>query len=369
MNGANGMTLLSNVPVTDGTVTVDRTASQRRVFTATLNLTNAGIIPAAMTDPFSPFSPELQLFAGWIDPATGLPYILPSTGLPEQIPLGVFPLTTTTIDDTGVNLTMAAKGYDRSWSVAQRAFAVAQVITAGTAPETAIQQILSAQYPGLPALNMPPTGFALPTMTFDQGADPWAGCVEMATQAGNELYLDAHGIPTGNPVPDPTTIFPCWTYSTTTKGLMIAAPSTISRVLTREGVSNDITVSATGSQNATSGTGASTPISAQAQDLNPQSPTYINGPFGDVPSFASSSNLADLPSAQAAANLALALSLGSIDVCTVTVSPAPMFDIDDVITLIDPRINVNFNCVVDAVTYSVRHDTKTTLTLRHAYPL
>jgi hypothetical protein len=246
---------------------------------------------------------------------------------------------------------------------------VAQVITAGTAPETAIQQILSAQYPGLPALNMPPTGFALPTMTFDQGADPWAGCVEMATQAGNELYLNAHGIPTGNPVPDPTTIFPCWTYSTTTKGLMIAAPSTISRVLTREGVSNDITVSATGSQNATSGTGASTPISAQAQDLNPQSPTYINGPFGDVPSFASSSNLADLPSAQAAANLALALSLGSIDVCTVTVSPAPMFDIDDVITLIDPRINVNFNCVVDAVTYSVRHDTKTTLTLRHAYPL
>jgi hypothetical protein len=363
------MTLLSNVPVTDAIVPVDRTAAQRRTFSATLTLTSASVIPASMNDPFAPFGPELQLFAGWIDPTTGNPYILPSTGLPEQIPLGVFPITTTTIDDTGVDIIMTAKGYDRSWSVAQRTFAVAQVITAGTAPETAIQQVLSAQYPALPALNMPPTGFSLPTMTLDQGADPWASCMKMATQAGNELYLDANGIPTGHAVLDPTTIAPCWTYSTTTKGIMIAAPSTIIRVLTREGVSNDITISATGSQNATSGTGASTPISAQAQDLNPQSPTYINGPFGDVPSFASSSNLADLASAQAAANLALALSLGSIDVCTVAVSPAPMFDIDDVITLIDPRINVNFNCVVDAVTYSVRHDTKTTLTLRHAYPL
>ena len=366
VNGANGPVLLAGVPVTDGSVTIDRTAAQRRTFSLTLSLTGAlgtSVIPASMSDPFAPFGPELQLFAGWIDPNTGVPYILPSTGLPEQIPLGIFPITTTKVDHA-VDITMTAKGYDRSWSVAQRAFAVAQVISAGVAPETAIAQILSSQYPGLPSLNMPPTGFALPGSTYDAGADPFAACLDMATQAGNELYFDANGSPSGNPVPDPTTISPCWTYTVGTGGA-----SSISRVLTREGVSNDIVVSATGSQNATSGTGASTPVSAEAQDLNPQSPTYTYGQFGDVPTFTSSSNLSSLTSAQAAANLLLALSLGSIDVCTITVSPAPMFDIDDVITLIDPQINVSFNAVVDAVTYSLRHDTKTSLTLRHAYPL
>lgn len=356
---------MTGLPLLTASVTTDRSAANRRTCTATLASPNLTVIPQDESSPLAPFGAELQLYAGWIDPASQSPYLIPATGLPELIPLGVFPILDTDPDDSGQDINMTLTGSDRSWAISQRGFLSIYTVVAGTAPETAIQAILQNQYPGLPALNMSPTGFQLPVMNFDAGADPWAACLTIATAAGCELYFDANGYPVGKPTPDPTQTVITWAYRV--DGTGNAAPSLVSRAMTRRGISNNFIISATGSQNTTVGSGAATPVSASAQDNNPASATFVGGPFGNVPTFISSSLISSVDQCQAAANNALTLSLGSADVLTVTAAPAPMFAVDDVITVEDTRLNVDFNIVVDSVAYSVKHDTKTVITGRRVY--
>lgn len=332
---------------------------------ATLKSPDVTTIPTDESSSFAPFGPELVLFSGWIDPATGLPYILPTTGLVELIPMGIFPMLDTKVLHNGPDITMAVIGADRSWPVSQFSFKTIWPVTAGTSPEAAIQAILSDRAPWLPLLNMAPTGFSLPLMNFNNGSDPWAACLTIAGMAGCQLYPDANGVPTAKPTPDPTQQKAVWSYRV--DGAGNALPSSVARNMTRRGVSNDFTYSGTGSQNTPLGSGAAAPISANSSDTNPQSPTWIGGPFGDVPTFATSSLISATPQAQAAADNAKAISLGSADIIIVTASPAPMFSVDDVLELEDTQINVDFNIVLDAISYSSQHGTKTTLTARRVY--
>lgn len=373
-NGGNGPVLVPNLVMSGGQIVISRTAAQRRTFNIQLTLQDSTLIPDdLLTSPMTPFGNEVQLFGGWVDPATKQPYVIPTTGLVEKIPMGVFAFTTNGMVDSGSDLTMSLSGYDRSWSVSQRSFLSAFTVAEGLAPETVIQSILTAQYPGLPPLNMAPTGFLLPPANFAQGSDPWAACQSTADTAGCELYFDPNGVPTGRPIPDPTTSPVVWTYASA--GITgnpnpgtIAPWSVAGRNLTREGVSNDFTIQGTGSQNTAAGSGSTTgPITGNAADNDPMSPMNVESGFGDIPTFVSSSLATDGPTATAGAQNLLAASLGSIETYQVQAAPAPMFDVDDVLWLTAPRIKVDWPTVLDGATLAMRQDTKLTLTLRRIY--
>lgn len=360
---SGGQTVLSNLAISDGSITVDRNSAQRRKVALTATITDLSLIPSGDSSSLAPFGNEIQVFASWIDPSTGNLYIK-SNGLPELIPMGVFPMTTVEMEDTGTNLTMTIDGYDRSWSVAQRKFKTPYNVPAGTAPEVAIQNILNAQYPGLPALNMTPTGFSLPVANFKEGDDPWAACLTLADAGGCELAFDVNGIPAGKPIPNPSNLPVVWSYFV--DGTGDSAPQTITRKLTREGVSNDFIVSGTGSQNTPTGSGSTTgPVRAESSDSSAQ--FGINSNFGDIPTFVTSSLVTSTSAAQAASSNALMVSLGLVESFVVNSSPAPMFDIDDVLALSDSRLQVNCNMVTDAATLTLRHDGQTQLTGRRVY--
>jgi hypothetical protein len=366
---SGGATVLSGLRVSSGSVTLNRTAAQRRTFALTVKLDDLSLIPGDGNDPLAPFGNEIALSVGWIDTAHGAttPYIIPATGLVEQLPLGVFAFTTNAMTNTGTDLTMALRGYDRSWTVAQRGFTAPYTVTAGNSPEAEIQNILNLRYPGLPPLNMAPTGFALPSSTFAQGSNPWAACLSLADSAGNALFFDANGVPTGQPTPDPTAQPTVWSYRT--DGAGNALHSSLTRTLTREGVANDFTVIGTGSQNAPGGSGQTTgPFASNAQDSSPLSRTWVGGNFGDVPKFTTSSLVLSPTAGQAAANTLLAQSLGLVETFDLTAGPASMFDIDDVIGLYDSRLRVNCNAVVDTAKLSLDHATKVALSMRRVYP-
>jgi hypothetical protein len=351
----------AGIPISDGSITIDRKNAQRRTMTLTIATTSA-MIPLSVNDTLTPFGNEISISVGWIDMTTGMPYINPTTGQPELVPLGVFPITTVTVDDTGKDISISVAGSDRSWVVAQRKFLLPYTVLAGTAPEVAIQAILALVYPTLPTLNMIPTGFSLPAASFNQGDDPMAACLTLADDAGCELFMDPNGVPTGFPIPDPTTQPVAWNYRT--DGTGDAKPTEVKRTFTRSGVSNDFTVSATGSANAPGGSGASAPFQEQSTDSDPGSVTNISGPFGDVPTFVSSSLVTTAAQGTASAATLLAASLGLAESYVVTAPPAPMFDIDDVIGISDPRIGVNCLMVIDAISLSLRHDGTVTITGR-----
>lgn len=353
----------SDIPISDGTITVDRKNAQRRTLALTVATDSALLyIPKSVTDPLTPFGNEISISAGWIDMSVGMPYINPATAQPELIPCGVYPMITVPTEDTGQDVTLSVSGSDRSWMVADRKFLLPYTVTAGTAPEVAIQSILTLVYPTLPTLNMMPTGFSLPAAAFNQGDDPWAACLSLADDAGYELFMDVNGIPTGYPIPTPSGQPVVWNYRV--DGTGDAKPTKVKRTYTRSGVSNDFTVSATGSANAPGGSGASAPFQEQATDSNPGSVTNISGAFGDVPTFVSSSLVTTTAQGTATAATLLAASLGLAESYVVTAPPSPMFDIDDVIGVSDPRIGVNCLMVVDAISLSLRHDGTVAITGR-----
>lgn len=351
----------SGIPISDGTLTVDRKNAQRRTITLTIATSDA-VIPLSVTDPLTPFSNEISVSVGWVDMSTGMPYVNPATGQPELISLGVFPMTTVVVTDTGQDITIAVDGADRSWVVGQRKFLVPYTVAPGTAPEVAIQAILTLVYPELPPLNMVPTGLAVPGANFNQGDDPWASCLTLADDCGCELFMDINGVPAGYPIPDPATQPVQWKYRV--DGTGDAKPTTMKKTYTRNGVSNDFTVSATGSANTPGGSGAAAPFQSQVTDSDPSHVTYVGGPFGDIPTFVQSSTITTSGGGTAAAQGLLTTSLGLMESYETTGVPVPMFDIDDVMELVNARIGVNCKAVTDAFTLSLRHDGNIQLTQR-----
>jgi len=227
-------------------------------------------------------------------------------------------------------------------------------VAAGVDLATAITTLVASVYPTVTTNIVPTTGITTPAANFKEGDDPWAAALTLASGSGYDLFFDSSGVLVGRPTPDPSTRPSMWTYSDSGGD---ASPKTIVRTLTRDGVSNDFTV-------AGSGTNVQPPVQANSSDTDPSSQTYTGGPFGDVPTFIQSSVVTTVPAAQAAALSALNQSLGSVEKLVLTAVPAPMFEVDDVITVSRPRIHVSGQYVVDAVSTTLRHDGTVQLTLR-----
>lgn len=325
-----------------GSFTVDRNAAQRR--RCQLTITPApGVFPTTISAPLTPFGNEIR-------PYFGVQY---ANGSTELIPMGVYVMTTVTGTVTSADTTISVAGYDRSWTVAQRKFLGPYQVSSSD-PGTAIQAILNAQAPGLPPLNMTPTGFSLPSPlpTFKQGDDPWAACLTIADAAGCELFFDLQGVPVGRPIPNPAQQPTVWSFTDGPAG-----PTSLSRGWTREGVSNDFTVIG-------SGANVQPPVSARAQDTSPGSPTYVSGSFGDVPSFINSSLVTSTAAAQAAASNALTAALGLVESVTLESVPNPAWDVDDVASVVNRVSGCNGRYVVDSIQHVFHAADSTRLSMR-----
>ena len=370
-----GLPVATGLAVSDGQVVVDRTAAQRRTCSVTLTPDSSDLVPVDVTSPLMPVGAfEIQILAGWIDPVTQQPYVIPSTGMVELISMGIYVLTDAAFAELGVDLQITLTGYDRSWLIDQFLLMSAYNITAGTTVQAAIQGLMDAAIGAYALKASPPdyANFALPAMSFTQGAGPWAACLTVGAAAGMEVFFDAVGVPTALPIPDPSQVPPSWAFVDDGSVPIAGATrqfSTATMNLSRRGVSNYFVVSGTGSQ--------VSPVSAYAADSNPLSPTYYEGPYGAIPAFATASSITTAAQALAAAQNAVYAAVGAFEQYTITTVPMPMFDIDDVLTLVATRLKTSqrivpglpdFRVVIDSATVSLRHDTKTELTGRKVYP-
>lgn len=344
----NGSPVTGQLPLEAATVTSDRTSAQRNRISLTLGMIDPTLVPVDLSSITAPGGNEVQLLSGRIDPATGAT---------ELVSLGIFPITTATITDTTADLTVTITGYDRAWSVAERKFKVPYVVAAGEDLASAIVALVQSVFPSVVANIVPtaPDGIVTPANNFKEGDDPWAAALTLAASGGYVLFFDSNGILVGAPTPDPTSSSPVWTFAD--DGTGDSAAITVAHKLTREGVSNDFTVSGSGSN-------VQPPLQANSSDLDPASETYVAGKFGDIPTFITSSIVTSPTAAQNAADNARRQSLGSIDTITLTAVPMPFLEVDDVVIVKRPRLGVDGKYVIDAVSTPIRHDAVSTLTLR-----
>lgn len=328
-----GETPLGMLPVISGQVTADRREAIRRKVSIGVAGAAFGYVPTSSTGILSPLTGnELRVQRGLIFP----------DGSQELISLGVFRLTNAKVDETANGLTIAIEGEDRATVIQGNTWIKTFSIIAGTAVEAAITAIIADRYPGCP-VDFPATGAVTPMLVLGvdgDSSDPWASCQQLATDAGYQLFFDAAGVARMVATTDILAADPVYRYGADDLRVVLTA----GREWDGKDTHNGVIVLAEGS-------GVPVPFRAEAWDMDPASPTYRYGPFGERPEVYRTSTITSQTACQAAADERLRRSLGGAGGLTWTQAVNPALEPGDVVRQVRPLLGVEDDFVIDSLTY------------------
>ncbi|MER6485741.1 DUF5047 domain-containing protein [Streptomyces virginiae] len=274
----NGELTYANLPVVDGSVTLDRGSKVRRSLALTVG--DLSLLPWDATDPLASYGQELVVRRG-IALATGT----------EWVRLGTFRIDEPSGDVHSGPVTLTGKSAevaiqdDRLMEPTSSLgyFTCIEVITfllQGTIPGAVVVNATSDLRDPL-----------CPVATWNAQADKWDAVTQVARAMNAEISCDSLNrfvvVDAPNPLVNPVV----WDIAEGEGGTLMSA----ARAMTRSAVYNAVVVSG---ENTASD---ANPVSAVAYDDDPTSPTRWGGPFGRVPRFYSSALLTSEASCLAAA--------------------------------------------------------------------
>ena len=333
--------VIMDVPIESVKVTVARNGAQRRVCTVKTTQTPATL--TALTNWQNPFAPAGNEIRPWFV----LQY---PNGTTEEVPLFTGPIITTTVIDTGVDLVVEMQASDRSYLLQESKLLQPYTAAADQSLDEAIASMCQFAWTGrgtLPIAIQPTTALVPSTgWVVKAGKNIWAVAQEIGASAGYEVYFDAWGTLSGNPIPDPTTRSPVWATGGQISGLKLATLKA-----TRKKVYSVMGVVGTGSELVADKKGIlrskHVPIYGQAQVTDPSSPINPNTGFGVVGNLVRIVTVTSAEQAQTIAANALTLQVGHFAELGIGAIPNPALDVDDVVAISAPRLGVQGNFVVD----------------------
>lgn len=352
--------ILAVLPVIDGHVKADGTLTTRRTCSITVSAADPTLVPISATSALTPFGNRLFLYRGvtyssastWPSNITVNVGALYQPSYYELVPIGVYEITTVTVEDTGRDFLITVEGSDRSFAISQHKLLAPYVISAGTLVSTVVRNLCQRQ--NNLVLNLGQSTYTVAAQTLKEGSDPWAEAARIALEAGFLLYADVNGVINMQPMPtfsaNQATV---GSFTEGTGGMLVKA----NRKFTRIGVYNDIIVSG-------ENTGLTTPLRGQAQDQNPNSATYIGGNYGDVVAFYRQTTPTTQAQVDAAAANLLLQNKWASDQLTIDAIPNPALDVYDAVSVTRARLGVNGAYIVDAISLPLRYDAAMTVSLR-----
>ena len=333
----NRLPVATDLKLISGSVTLDRTAAQRG--RCSVVLAEPLMIPSSTGGTLTPYGYELAISRGVRYPS----------GVVELIPLGVFPIQTSSLD--GVTRLTSIEAIDRSQMVADARLEDAVSIAQGTNYATAIQTIIANAVSGL-TFNFTATSYTTPALVFEAQADRWATVLNMATSIGCELFFDGTGVPTLRPEPTFSAL-PVWTLSEGEGGLLTAAALAMDRGP---------------AYNAVIATGENSSLGTVPRgtwyDTDPSSPTLYGGPFGKKPRFFPSVFLTTNDQATSAAASIGTAQKGVARSLTLAAVPNPALEPGDLVLIKRQAIGINEVHSLDAITYGLTADAPMTASSR-----
>jgi hypothetical protein len=259
----------------------------------------------------------------------------------DQIPIGTFFLGDTQIDDSGDQVEINLTGHDLAREVHLNGWIDPYVVTAGTPYPVAIRDIILNRTPPDTAtvdLSQATTSATTPRIILD-GNDPWADLQRLAAAVAHELYIDVDGVYVLRPVPDPDGDPVVWELREGEDSTILD----ISRRLTDEQTYNVVVVRGEGPANAL-------PRRGYAEDTNPNSATYVGGPFGRrVAPPITTPLVTSTAQANAYAAAELRKILGLAEQVTLSTIPQPQLEPGDVVDVQRRRIGVDMRYIIDSV--------------------
>lgn len=300
---------VEELPITGGSVSVDRGQAVRR--TCSVTLADTTLIPRTAADKLSVYGAQLRISRGiqWPD------------GSRELVPLGVFRVDEVDGDPDAGPVTIS--GNSLEVMVADDKFTAVTKVT-GTAVG-AVTSLIQDTLPSATVINRA-TDAAIGPRTWDVEGDRWEAVAECAAAIGAEVYADADGVFTIAELPDILSVNPVWSIEAGEGGAYISA----SRGMSADGVYN--AVLARGENTETD----APPVSALVTDNDPTSPTYYGGPFGKRPMFYSSATLTTVNACTQAANLKLRASMAPNATADISSLPNPALEPGDVLRVAYP---------------------------------
>jgi hypothetical protein len=293
----------------DGAVTVDSTASVRRTYSATFAMQDWYPRPYDYAGIFSPYGTQHRVWRGVVYP----------DGSTEWVQLGVFRLdaVTTNVEAGTVQVT----GSDLSKMIQDARFLQPTAsVPSNRIPVEIARLVRGALGSTYPMRDLTSATTLTPAATWDR--DRWQACQDLALAVGAEVVFAPDGQALIRRVPTITNAV-SWTLDVA--DVVVTGDRAVDRSQTYN------TVVATGER-----TDNVPPVRAVAQDLNPNSPTYVAGPYGVVPAFYSSPLLTTVSMAQAAADTRLSRTRGMARQLSFECVPNPAADAGDVLRVIFP---------------------------------
>lgn len=253
---------IQDLPIADGTVTVDRSSAIRR--TASITVADPSFVPQFANSPLAPYGAELYIFVG----------VHYQDGSEELAPVGVFRIDSVDWEEGSGNLPVLSCS-DRSADITDAKLIVPRD-AGGHGCIDMIYRLVTEVSNVQVAVDLSLVDFVMPGGTV-YDSDRWGAITSLATALGAEVFFDVFGnvvvqavptIPAGIASTDAA-----WVISSGEGGALVNAR----RGVTRDNVRNCIVVFG----GATSNSGGVAPV-GYAVDSDPRSPTYF-GPATSVP--------------------------------------------------------------------------------------
>jgi hypothetical protein len=305
----NGALTVANLPIADGSVTVDRGSKTRR--SLSLTIADPKLLPWNATDPLAVYGQQIVVSRGIRYP----------NGAKEMVPLGTFRIDEPSGDVLTGPVTITGKSME--CAIIDDAFSVPTSTRGLGNCVDAITYLIQQTLPTAAVVNETSDNRnpACAIVTWDAGADRWDSVTQIAKAMKAEIYVDALNRFVIRDIPNVLSSSVVWDIAEGEGGTLMSS----ARQMSRTAVFNAVVASG---ENTASGTA---PVSATAKDTAPTSPTRWGGPFGKVTKRISSALWTTVPICQAAADAALFDAIAPNVQTSISAIPNPALEGGDVI--------------------------------------
>lgn len=297
--------------IVGGYIGIDGVAVRRELHVSFVDA-DGTLTPSSARDLLAPKGTEMRVWRG---------LYIPQLDDYEWVPQGVFGIIKPQVRSHSEGVILSIKGFDRVDAVRQRRFTEPWVVKSGTLVTKAITDIVASRI-DVPT-RIAASAHTTPELIFDRLSSPWDAVRTLAGNAAMVAYFDQLGSLTIAPSEGVQTgsIYTIGTQDATLMNVTreIDATETYSGVIVR-GENPDQTT-----------------FTVEKWDEDPKSPTYHLGPFGRRPFGYYSEMITTIEQATAVANALFAHRVKMRDEAEITTLGSIAHDVDDIITIIDPR--------------------------------
>ena len=191
-------------------------------------------------------------------------------GTPEYVDLGIFLVDEPTVDVRASGTSLTIRGQDRLKRADKSKFTAPTTYALATRVGVVLADLADDAGMGGTRYSLDDGGATLAAArTWELGEERLKAMYDLARDYSLRLYVDALGGLRSEPIVDPEQRPIVWEFRRGADATMLG----VSKGWSDDRLYNHVLV--------TSESADSTPVYAEASDLNPASPAYVNGPMGD----------------------------------------------------------------------------------------